>query len=100
MAEDIDIQYLFYGIEKKPHMWWDRFDILLTDAFEVLDNNSGYEVHTYEMKLCILNNKVREYFLTIINTNLDMQMNMLPMNITYSSALENYRNTANQRSPK
>ena len=52
------------------------------------------------MKLCILKNKVREYFLTIINTNLDMQMNMLPMNITYSSALENYRNTANQRSPK
>ena len=73
--------------EKKSHIWWDRFEIHLTNAFSILDRNAGCQVHTDEMKLLLLNKKVRAYFLTIMKTNLEMQMNMVPINIAYSSAL-------------
>ena len=41
-----DIQELYYEGETKPHMWWDEFEISLTDAFWIVDKDAGRQVHT------------------------------------------------------
>ena len=99
LAAERDLQELFYGGEKPPHMWWDRFEVRLTNAFAIIDKDAGRQVHTDEMKLRMLNSKVRADFLVAMKTNIEMQMNMQPMQMTYESALSNYRNTVNQRNP-
>ena len=48
------------------------------------------------MKLLMLNNKVKSYFFVAMKTNKEMQMNMVPINMTYSLALANDRNAVNQ----
>ena len=51
-------------------MWWDKFEVKFTNAFAVIDKNSGRQVHTDVMKLRILNSKVRAGFLVVIKTNM------------------------------
>ena len=81
-------------------MWWDEFKIRLTNAFAVVDKEAGRQVHTDEMKLRLLNRKVRADFLSTIKTHIKMQMTIIPMVITYTSALANYRNVVHQRFPQ
>ena len=57
-------------------------------------------VHTDEMKLCLLNRKIKADFLSTMKTNIEMEMNMTPMPVTFANALLNYRNTGvNSRFP-
>ena len=91
-----DLQDFFYAGEKKPHRWWDEFEVRLTNAFAlVLDKDAGQQVHTDEMKLHMLNKKVKADFLSSMKTNIEMQMNMIPMTMSFVSAMSNYRNTVN-----
>ena len=91
LATECDIQELFYAGEKPLHMWWHWFEVRMTNAFA--------QVHRDEIKLRMLNSKVKADFLVAMKTNIEMQMNMQPMVMTYSSALANYRNTVSQRHP-
>ena len=70
-------------------MWWDKFEVKLTNDFAVIDKNIGRQVHTDMMKLRMINSKIRSEFLVTMKTNIDMQMNMQPMVMTYKSALSN-----------
>ena len=70
-------------------MWWEKIEVKLTNAFSVIDKNSGCQVHTDVMKLRMLNSKIRADLLVEMNTNIDMQMNMKPMVMTYTSTLYN-----------
>ena len=47
----------------------------------------GRQDHTNYRKLRMLNNKVKTDYLVTIKTNIEMQMNMVPMNMIYSTAL-------------
>ena len=67
--------------------------------FALIDKNAGRQVHTDVMKLRMLNSKIRAYFLVAMKTNIEMQINMQPMVMTYTSTLSNDRNTVNQRHP-
>ena len=78
-------------------MWWDLFEVRITNLFALIYKDSVRRVHNDEMKLRMLNNKVKTDYLVTIKTNIEMQMNMVPTNITYSVALANYRNTVNQK---
>ena len=49
------------------------------------------------MKLSMLNSKIRADLLVAIKMNIDIQINIKPMVIMYTSTLSNYRNTVNQR---
>ena len=100
LAAETDIQEMFYAGEKPPHMWWDEFEVRLTNAFAIVDKDAGRQVHTDEMKLRLLNKKVRADFLATMKTHIEMQMSMVPMNMTYAGALTNYRNVVNQRFPQ
>ena len=94
-----NIQELFYAGEKKPHMWWDEFEIRLSNAFAIVDKDAGRKVHTDELILCLLNKKVRANFLTTMKMTIEMQMSATPITMTYSFALTNDRNTFNQMFP-
>ena len=55
LAAEKDIQELYYAGKKKPHMWWDKFDIRLTNAFYIFDKEAGRQVRTGKSKLSLLN---------------------------------------------
>ena len=82
LSAEADLQEMFYAGEKPPHMWWDEFEIRLTNAFAVVDKEAGRQVHTDEMKLRLLNRKVRADFLSTIKTHIEMQMTMVLMVVT------------------
>ena len=100
LSAEADLQEMFYTGKKPPHMWWDEFEIMLTNAFAVVDKEAGRQVNMDEMKLHLLNRKVRADFLSTIKTHIEMQMTMVPMVVTYTSALANYRNVVHQRFPE
>ena len=100
LSAEADLQDMFYAGEKPPQMWWDEFEIRLTNAFTVADKEAGRQVHMDEMKLRLLNRKVRADFLSTIKTHIEMQMTMVPMVVTYTPALANYRNVVHQRFPQ
>ena len=78
-------------------MWWDEFEIRLTNVFAIFDKGAGRQIHTEKSKLRILNKKIRADFLTTMKTTIEIHMSITPMTMTNSSALSNYRNTINQR---
>ena len=94
-----DFQDIFYGSENPPHMWWDKFEVKLTNTFSVIDKNAGRQVHTDVMKFMMLNSKIRADFLVSMKIYINMQINMQPMVMTHTSTLSNYRNKVNQRHP-
>ena len=100
LAAETNIQDMFYAGEKPPHMWWDEFDVRLTNAFAIVDKDAGRQVHTDEIKLRLLNKKIRADFLSTMKTHIKMQILMVPMNMSYAGALTNYRNVVNQRFPQ
>ena len=50
---------MLYAGEKPPRTWWDEFEIRLTNAFAIIDKDARRQVHTDEMKLRLLNKKIR-----------------------------------------
>ena len=98
-AADNDIPELFYADEKKPYMWWGKFDIRLTNSFAIVDNDAGRQVRTDTLNLGLLNKNIRADFLTTMKTTIEIQMSITPITTTYSSVIVNYRNTVNQRFP-
>ena len=74
-------------------MVWVKFTVKLTNAFSVIDKNTGCQVHSDVIKLRMLNSKVRADFLVEMNTSIEIQINTQPMVMRYTYALSNYRNT-------
>ena len=46
---------LFYSDEKKPQMWWDKFERQITGVFNTYDRLEKTSVHSKNMRLRILN---------------------------------------------
>ena len=51
------IKNLHYSGEKKPHMWWGRFDCGLQWAYTDIDNEESRLLYSKEQKLQILLDK-------------------------------------------
>ena len=56
------LQDLLYSGEKKPHMWWNEFEIQLTDAFNTYDWHEKHSIHSENQKNCMLNRKSMRTF--------------------------------------
>ena len=69
----------------------------LTNAFATIYKAPNREVHTDEMKLCMLGKKGKADFLVTMEKNIEMQMNIIPTTMSYQVALASYRNVVNQR---
>ena len=77
-------------------MWWDRFEVRIINTFSVIDKYAGRQVHTDEMKLRLLNLKVKAEFLVAMKMKIETKMNMVSMATTFDPALVNDRNTVNK----
>ena len=97
LTAEKDNQDLFYGGENPPYIWWDKFEVKLTNDFVVINKNEGCQVHTDVIKLRMLNSKIRTEFPFEMKTNIELQMNMQSIVMAYTSILSNYRNKVVQR---
>lgn len=90
---------LFYSGEKPPHMWWDEFERQLTFAFTSYDKKEGRAVHSNEMKLRLLVNKVKADFLSATKAALSIELAKQPLTMTYELALNTFRNAVRAKYP-
>ena len=96
---DKALETLFYSGEKKPHMWWEEFEMQLTTCFTIYDRKEARVVHSNEMKLRILCRKVNADFLVQIKAAISIKMTRLPVTLTYEQALSSFRNKENRKFP-
>lgn len=87
---DQTLKTLFYSGEKKTHMWWEEFEKRLNTAFVTYNKREGHRVHSNEMKLRNLIDKVNADFLKGTKDNLKVCMNLLPMTLTYDEAISSF----------
>jgi hypothetical protein len=90
---------LYYGGEKKPHMWWKEFEKQITLAFITYNKREDQFVHSPEMKLRILLQKVTADFLVPVKAGSGIDLARIPMTITYEQALAAFRNEVNRKFP-
>ena len=63
LKADSTFEKIVYQGEKKPHMWWDEFHIPLNFAFAAYVRHKGRVMHSDQMKLRVLTNKIQADFL-------------------------------------
>ena len=90
---------LYYNGEKRPHMWWERFELLLNETFTIYNKREGRVVHSEDMKLRILCRKVTADFLQVAKSAIQLQLAQVPLTITYDDALTTFRNAVNAKFP-
>ena len=93
------IRSLFYAGEKPPHMWWAEFEKRLTRAFNAYVKREGRIVHSNEMKIRTLLDKIKADFLTPTKAQMEIELSRTPMTMTYEQALTLFRNMVNQKHP-
>src|SRR6056300_1225213 len=71
---------LFYSGEKKPHMWWTKFETELTKAYATIDNRAPRVVFDDEQKLRKLQKMVAADFLKDHKAVVDAEIARVPMN--------------------
>ena len=96
---DKTLDELFYSGEKKPHMFWEKFERLLNEAFQTYDRREGREVHSNDMKLRILTRKIDADFLAQTKASVGLELSKVPITLTYEEALATFRNQVNQKFP-
>ena len=94
-----DIKDLFYSGEKKPHMWWESFELRMQVAYATIDNAEGRVVYSDVAKLRMLNDKISADFLQQARTTIDLDMARVPMTMTFDTALTIYRNAVQRKNP-
>ena len=99
LRADSILEKLFYQGEKKPHMWWEQFEIDLDFAFNAYSRAEGHDIHSENMKLRILTKKVTADFLGMTKASIMTQMTAIPMNMTYIQALATFRQEVNRKFP-
>ena len=99
LKADKILESLHYSGEKKPHMWWDQFEIDLNFAFNAYVKKEGRHVHSEEMKLRILLKKVKADFLTSCKSTIEVALSATPMVMTYEHALSTFRHAVNAKHP-
>ena len=97
-ADSIIGKTLYQG-EKKPHMWWEQFEIDIDFAFNVYSRTEGHNIHSESMKLRILTKKVTTDFISMTKTVIMMQMTDIPTNMTYIQVLPTFRQEVNRKCP-
>lgn len=93
------LKTLFYSGEKRPHMWWEEFEKRLQEAFVTYDKRENRVVHSNDMKLRILMDKVNADFLSHIKASLTVELNRIPMMLTYDEAISSFRSEVNRKFP-
>ncbi len=97
LQADKILKDLFYGGEKKPHMWWDEFEKQLCKAFVTYDRRENREVYSDSMKLRILCSKINADFLQHTKASISIALTETPITMTFAQALAAFRNAVNSK---
>eukprot|EP00980_Cylindrotheca_fusiformis_P025191 scaffold13252_cov123-Cylindrotheca_fusiformis.AAC.1 len=91
------IENLFYSGERQPHMWWDRFERELKEAYAIVDRNAGRNVHEDDAKLRkLVNHRVTADFLKGAKDVLLVEMGKPNAGgMTFDMAMATFRNAVN-----
>ena len=94
---EVIITDLFYSGEKFPHMYWEKFEQHLTHTFTVYAKVEDEQVHSQNMKLRILLNKIKADFLVHAKAGINIELIKTPMTMTYEQTLTTFHNEVNRR---
>ena len=90
------IKDLFYSGEKPPTMYWEKFEKDLKYSYAIIDRRAGQIVHDDESKLrSLVNERIRADFLKTTNSVLKIQLETVPLALTFQGALDSLRNEVN-----
>jgi hypothetical protein len=78
-------------------MWWEEFEKQITSAFITYNKRENRVVHSPEMKLRILLQKVTADFLVPVKAGIGIELARIPMMMTYEQALAAFRNEVNRK---
>ena len=99
LRADRILESLSYLGEKKPHMWWDEFEIQMNFAFNAYNKKEGRNVHSEEMKLRKLQKEIKADFLASTKASIDVSLSATPMIMTYNHAMNSYRQVVKAKHP-
>ena len=92
------IRSLHYSGEKKPHIWWDKFEKKLTFACTIMDKKERMTVYSDKLKLRMLAQKINMEFLLSIKSTVNVELTKLLVTMIYNQALMTFRNEVNRTS--
>ena len=94
-----DLKTLHYSGEKKPHMWWAMFEQRLNSAFQTYVKHEGRVVHSDEMKLRTLLDKIKCEWLGTVLSTIKVKLTEVPVTYTYAQALQAFKTEVNNKFP-
>ena len=94
-----DLAKLFYQGEKRPYMFWTMFERRLNTAFATFDKQEKRQVHSEQMRLRILLNKIQCDWLNHIKASIGIELTRMPMTYTYAQALLAFKTEVNKKFP-
>ena len=89
----------FYGGEKRPHMWWDKYESELIWAYATIDMDAGRAVYNDDHKIRRLLRSVRANFLEPTLANIRSFANRRPPEITFNQAMTDCRLAVYEKYP-
>ena len=90
------IKSLYYGGEKPPTMYWQKFEKDLTHAYATVDRRAQRMVYDDEAKLrSLVNKRMKAYFLKSTNRVLKIQLATVSLTLTFQAALAALCNEVN-----
>jgi len=90
---------LHYSGEKPPYMTWTDFERQLRAAYAAYDRREKRVVHSNEMRLRTLMEKVNADFLQSAKTAFEIMMDQTPMTLTFEAAMTTFRNAVRKKFP-
>ena len=94
------IENLYYTGEKRPHMWWVRFEQQLKWAYSILDQKEGRQVYSDERKLKkLLEFRIKAPFLAETKASLLVDLSRIPMRLSFDEAMTALRASVQANHP-
>ena len=89
----------FYAGEKRPHMWWDRYESDLVWAYATIDLDAGRQVYNDDHKIRRMLKSIRADFLESTLANIRSSANRRPPAIDFSQAMTDCRLAVYEKFP-
>ncbi|CAJ1937314.1 unnamed protein product [Cylindrotheca closterium] len=99
MAAENIIATLFYAGEKRPAMYWQKFEQILNNAYATMHHEYGRVMYTDVMKLRSLQQRIKADFLSQTKAAIEANMHAIPMTMTYDQAMRMYRSKVSEKFP-
>ena len=96
---DLDLRTITYTGEKKPTMWWVDFEKRLCLTYQTYVKHEGGEVHSDQIKLRTLLEKVTCDWLDQIKSSIKVRLSDRPMTYTFAQALQAFKTEVNIKHP-